>query len=532
MKAKKLLCILAAIVCLVGCLGGCKGETTKTSGKDSKKFTYWVEMPAQLASVANSMSEVTLYKELEKKTGVEIEFIHAPSGQASEKFNLLVASKNLPDMIEYNWKKYPGGPSKAIEDGIIYSLNDYVEKNAPDFWKIMQEYPNIRKDTVSVDGDYFGFPQIKLSSSNIYGGLMIRKDWLDDLGLEVPETIDEWDTALRAFKTVKGVKAPLQMEAGWFKVEGQGNNFNSAFGVDLGYYIDNGEVKLGPAEPGYKEYITLFHNWYKDGILDNEFDTLSGSAVESRIMDGYSGAFFGYIGNAMGKYLSAKELTDKKFNLAGAQHPVKNKGDEPYFMSSVKSVSAPHVAITTSCSNPELAVNWMNNFYTNEGALLAQWGVEGLTYEIMEDGLRYFTDEIQNNPDGLSVFEAKAKHTRGYSTCPGVNIFLDSQEQKDLSIDQQYTYPQQVDALRTYSKYSENRKKTQVPDLEYDPKVASELSSLEFNINTYVYETVIRFITGDEPLSNYDKYLANLKKLKLDRVLEIKQAAYDKYMAN
>jgi len=527
---KKTLCIATAVLCAVSCFCGCKKEEVKTA-TDEKTFTYWMEMPSQLAEIANSMSEVTLYKELEKKTGVKIEFIHAPAGQAQEKFNLLIASSNLPDMIEYNWKKYPGGPSKAIQDGMIISMNDYIEEHAPDFAKIMNENPDIRKDTVSVNGEYFGFPQMYMKPTKIYGGMMLRKDWLEDLGMEVPETIEEWDKVLRAFKEKKGATAPLQMESGWFKVEGQGNNFNCAFGVDLGYYIDNGKVKLGPAEPAYKDYITMFHKWYKDGILDNEFDTISGSAVEARILDGYSGAFYGFVGNNMGKYLTAKSGSDPHFNLVGAQHPVMNKGDEPYFMASTKRVSAPYVAISKNCKNPELAINWMNNFFTQEGALLKGWGLEGLTYEIREDGLRYFTEEITNNPDGLSVFQAKAKHTRGYSTCPGIGVLGDSPEQEKLTLEQAYSIPEQIEAIETFNKYIENRLETQMPTLEYETDVATELSTLEFEINNYVYETVIRFITGDEPLENYDKYISQLKALKLDRVLEIKQEAYDKYMA-
>jgi putative aldouronate transport system substrate-binding protein len=99
------------------------------------KLTYWSVMSEYVTASAATLAETELYKELKNRTGVEIEFLHPPVGQDKEQFNLMIASDELPDLIEYKWLEYPGGPEKALEDGVIVELNDLIDKNAPNLKK-------------------------------------------------------------------------------------------------------------------------------------------------------------------------------------------------------------------------------------------------------------------------------------------------------------------------------------------------------------------------------------------------------------
>ena len=80
---------------------------------------------------------------MEKLTGVKVTFIHPPTGQAAEKFNLMMASKEFPDAIEYNWAKYQGGATKAVSDKVLFPLNDIMDEHAPNLASIMKEYPEV-----------------------------------------------------------------------------------------------------------------------------------------------------------------------------------------------------------------------------------------------------------------------------------------------------------------------------------------------------------------------------------------------------
>ena len=133
-----LLWALSLSLALTGCGGG---ETETDAGQNQTKFTYWVTMPAAIVSQYQSMGEMLMYQELQKRTGVEIEFIHPAVGQGSEQFTLMLASNELPDFIETNWLSYAGGPEKAIADNIIIALDDIVEECAPNLFKQLKENP-------------------------------------------------------------------------------------------------------------------------------------------------------------------------------------------------------------------------------------------------------------------------------------------------------------------------------------------------------------------------------------------------------
>ena len=329
------------------------------------------------------MNEVRLYQELEKKTGVHVEFIHPPAGQGAEKFNLLIASREFPDVIEYNWKKYQGGGSKAVSDGVALPITDLARKYAPNFIKQIESNDDVAKAAKTRDGDYWCFPMLPGEELNVYGGLYLRKDWLEELNLDVPETIDEWETVLRAFKEKKGSPAPLSLQKGFFITASGCPHFTAAYGVGEGYYIDdNGKVCYGPAMDAYKDYLTTMNRWYKEGLLDKEFATISGSAAEARMFEHKSGASWGFLGSALNKYLDAwRAQGDEKSDFVAANWPVLKKGDRPQYFSKVQRVSNPHAVITTAASNPEMIVEWFDYFYTYEGAMSCVFGVEGETYE-------------------------------------------------------------------------------------------------------------------------------------------------------
>ena len=118
----------------------------------------------------------------------------------------LIAGNDLPDIIEYNWYTYTGGPERALSEGLIRAID--IETEAPNLYAYLQQHPEIDKMCKTDDGQYFGFPFIRgdkyLQTS---AGIIIRQDWLDELGLAMPETIDDWTNVLTQFKEQKGARA-------------------------------------------------------------------------------------------------------------------------------------------------------------------------------------------------------------------------------------------------------------------------------------------------------------------------------------
>ena len=174
MKKRKTALALAAIAAAAALAAGC-GNGKKTAGDNGKTtFTYWAMLPGPIATRVDSLGDVEMYREREKETGVHIEFIHPAQGQESEQFNLMIASGDLPDMIEYDWAEYSGGAQKAIDDGVIIALNQYMDDKLPDFKKVLEGNSSYDKGSKTDAGNYYAFPNINTGSYKTFGGPLIR----------------------------------------------------------------------------------------------------------------------------------------------------------------------------------------------------------------------------------------------------------------------------------------------------------------------------------------------------------------------
>ena len=154
-----------------------------------------------------SYADITAFKEAEKRTGVKIKWSNPASGLDKEQFNLMLVSRDLPDMFVLpdsgpGWFDIPGGAEKFYQDKIIVKMNDLIKKNAPNIEAILKKYPIVRKQLSTDDGSIYFAPKMLLDPKlTVFTGFQIRQDWLDKLGLKVPVTMDDWYNVLKAFKT-------------------------------------------------------------------------------------------------------------------------------------------------------------------------------------------------------------------------------------------------------------------------------------------------------------------------------------------
>lgn len=523
MKATLAITLSASLI--AGCSStpekeGSSQSSAQTSSDTATPFTlsYWVTVPAAAAKSIKSFNDMLLYQELEKRTGVKVSFQHPAIGSNNEQFNLLIASGNLPDVIEYNFTNYPGGPEKAVSDKVIIPLNDLIDKNAPHLKKFLNEHPDIKKDISTDKGEIYVFPAVGVGHSEVSSGMILRKDWLQELGLKAPETIDEWTTVLRTFKEKKGAKTPLTMNLADFKQD----RFNGAYGVSTSFYLNDGKVKYGPYEQAYKNYLMQLNAWYKEGLLDVDFATQDGKAMSAKIANGSAGAFVGLVGGTIGSLLNAIPENNKSFDLVGAQHPVLQKGQEPnIFLAAFPYRGDGSAAITHANKNPAQTAKWLDYFYSDEGNMLKSFGVEGVTFN-NENGFPKYTDLITNNPDKLSISDAMSKYLRVANPSPG---FVGD----DRYTEQYYKLSQQKEAIATFNKYYKNLEKTRLPRIKQTTEEAQELSSIMAEVETYKEEMFLKFVMGAEPFDKYGDYINRLKSLKIERAIELKQAAMNRY---
>ena len=528
---------LLAAAAISGCGGGNGDNGSSDDLEALKKSGYPIKTETTLkawsyrgGSAIGQYSNPLEYPSLKnymEKLGVNIEWTFATAGQEKQQFNLLLASDDLPDLMGWYWTTdTPGGVENAIRENYIASLDDLVDDYAPNFKKFLDNNPDIVRDFKTDEGHLYYVPSYVSSKSggNASAGYIFRKDWLDELGLPLPETIDDWTKTLRLFKEKKGCEAPLTTQA---SAASLGRGLAGTFGMQVGWYHDdNNKVKFGYAEPEYKKFLETMNMWYNEGLLDRNLATIDQKGMDAKMLNGKSGASFNWITGGLGRWLAAGKEADPSYDLVGVKFPVLNKGDVPRFTSKDAQVYMAGYAIAGSSNHKELAMKVLDYGFSDEGKVFLQYGIEGETYNI-KDGYLEYTDLITNNKDGLSKSEAGLYYIRNMENFPVVkdeDTYV-SPSGKSFQVKKQYDYQQQFDAFERWNM-------TDAPkyNLPFLAPSAEDYGQLNSEINSYVDEMNIKFITGAEPLSNYDKFIAELNARGLPRLKEIMQDAYDKYL--
>lgn len=548
-KAKTLVSLSAAVCLAAGTLAGCGGSsesgangaagTSGTEAGESKgsaeggqgsAITYWTNMDSsRIAPTTDNYANILCYQEMAKNTGVNVEFIHPPIGQEADAFSLLMASGEYPDIIYYDWgNKVAGGPDKAIEDGVILRLNELIEEKCPNLRGFLDEHPEVEAAMTTDKGNIYCFPNLYPYYTDepkiiCIRGNQIRKDWLDELGLQEPETIDEWYQVLTAFKEkgtnengeeiIPMVSRKLSTRSSMIRT------FANAWdGLDYDFYVQDGVVKFGPVEPDFKEYLQTMSKWYAEGLIAPEFATYGDKEHDALITSSRAGAWHSGLGAGMGVYISALGNDDSK--VGGVKFPVVNKGDTPKFNNASNfPFIGIGVAITSSCENIDAACKWLDYHYSDEGDMLLNWGVEGVSYELDEEGKPHFTDQVLNDPDGLSVDVAIGK----YAMVAQMEAYKQSDEVYAVRM---WKWPAQQEASAKWDATDFNDRYPLTVSMT--PDEGAEFAAIMSDIETYRDENAIRYILGTESFDNYDKFVQTIKSMNIDRAIEIRQAAYDR----
>lgn len=534
-KISKVLVFALAAIMVVGSFVGCSGEKKVQTGSE---FTYWVNLDAASSQTISSFNDLLMYQEMCKVTGTDVKFIHPASGSTgSEAFQILMSSGDYPDMIEYTWGSYTGGPNQAIVDGVIIALNDYMEDYAPNYYNYMEGEKGKEKGyiykaaSISNEGNYYGFKGLNVGSYRGYGGLYVRKDLLDKWGLDIPETIDDWTNV---FKTAKenGIKYPLTGNSTLFSLTGT-NTFATAWKLGMNFYVDNGKVKFGPFESEYKDYLKQMSDWVKAGYVDIDYVTNDSTSIEGYMTNGTSIAAFGYVGSSLGKLLPAMEEKDPNYNLAACPFPVMKKGETPIFQPVQAEATDPSIAISVQCGADnedryKEAIKWCDYLYSDDGILLKAFGIEGDTYTVEKDedgNVHYvYTDKIMDHEAiGAHSVEAALYHFMRPANAPGFNQHPDY-------LDGFYPYQQQKDAIRKWNEHVEVAKKHVMPPVSLTPDEATESANIQAAARDNLDAAISNIILGKASLDSYDSAIKAAKKAGYDKLIKIQQAAYDRYL--
>ena len=480
------------------------------------------------APMAPNFDEMAIQKTVESMTNVDIEWNNIPQADFIEKRNLLLASGNLPDIF------YGSGFTdpeivKYGKDGTIIPLNDVIEKYMPNVKKILDSKPLLKAFMTAPDGNIYTLPggeEMGFGREGIGANpnfLFINKAWLDKLKLAMPTTLDEYYNVLKAFKTQdpngngKPDEIPLTFINGFWT--GDIGYLFGAFGTpDKTYqpgdntYIEHlnvkdGKVNFAAQEPGYKEAVSTFGKWVKEGLIDKEafiYDVPKYFAV-GKTKDERVGSFIWWeeteiVGPDRAKdYVLLPPFKDMvvEWNNGSAW----GRGGH---------------AITKACKNVEVAARYLDSLFDQKISAQLAWGPIGDVFEEKDGKLAF-----KPLPDGVAMGEYRQK------VAPGGGLV--TSESFGSYVPMEDRAVERINRIKQY--FTPQMEKENYPNIFFTEEELNQISKIKPDLAKYVNQKRAQWLMNGGVEKEWDDYNAKLKQMGIEDLMKIYQDGLDRYNA-
>lgn len=498
-------------------------QAADESGFPISKTPITIKVLKPLNMYDTEYGKMPVIQDFEKKTNIHIEWNTPSATDFTDKYNLIMSSGDLPDAII---AMPPDDIEKYGQMGALITLNDHIEKNMPNLKKVFTQYPQSKKVVTGTGGKIYSMPFVYRQQwgNNV---MIIREDWLKKLNLKTPETLDDWYNVLKAFKekdpngngkndelpfSGDGIADVRAFAMAWaLHDDGKDGTFYAAEKLSP----KDGKVHYSPIEARYKEAVTWMAKLYKEGLIDPEVVTNDSKAFQAKMTQNLVGATRGVFGGDLTTINdTARKNGDSSFHLIAAP-VIKGPYGDQYHTSPDPYALPQGFAITSKNKYPAETARWADYWYSEEGQR-AMMGIEGKSYTTTNNEILW-TDWVLKNPEGKTVDEAWGSLTPGRSIWPTVWLPASAILQRDS---------EEVRYAKKELLKPEMLVEPLPPRLSFSQKDNDRRKQLMADIKTYVDESIINFIIGKLPLSDWDKFTAKVKSMGIDEVLGIYDKAY------
>jgi len=490
------------------------GGIVNKSGFPIVKQPLTMKFIGRRAPVHGPWENMTVFTEYEKMSGIKIQWETIPDAGYREKINLILASGDLPDAI-VRAAVTPDDVAKYGPQGTFVPLEGLVKDWGENLNGLFTKYPEALGSSLAGDGHMYALPAIVTLEAARTDKHWLNKKWIDKLGLQVPNTFDEFKKVLIAFRDKdpngNGKADEIPMTARGFNdsfdnlIRGHVGSFglNSQFGYWVN--LENDRVKIWAGDDRLKELLKIFADYYREKLLDNNFVGQTAQEFLSKHNPDVVGYFPNQADDTFTKY-SADFIGIAPFLGPTGKRGVHNNPVARDFGTFV---------VTNVCKTPEAAVRWVDYFYGKDGSRFFRMGVEGKTYNKTADGQYVYTDEIMKDPRGTGA-------TIGQFTIwpqGGAPHLIDNEN--SIAVNSAATSRAQA-ALQPYL----DKPVYGIPI--FSPEDQAAAVAVRTDLDTYVKENVARFITGAQDFSQWDAYVAGLEKIGIKKLDALYQKAYDR----
>ncbi len=487
-------------------------------------ITFYQALGQGIASQLESYNGSYIDQSVEAATGIDMQFTEVSDSVISERYNLMIAAGEYTDVITCD-QYYSGGTAQAFADEVIIDLTDLVFENCPSYYNALYNTNEASVCKVTSEGRILAIYSVK---DRLYtdSGEMTRGDWLEELGMVVPKTLDQLTEVFYAFKTTYGCNYTVKCDSsGVLDFVGAFDTvLASLSGTDVSVFVQDDKVLSGYTSDGYRDYVQWFSGLYADGIIHPDFytTTLFPDVFNGLVGSGDMG-FWNSMADGLANIYAYAE--DPDFQQVPMGKIMMNEGDVYTFESEelyAGGNQSAGYAITCDCEDPQLVLQFFNYFFTDAGSKLRNYGVEGETYTVGPDGTISYTALITDNELGMAMNNALNFYTC-VQVCPGFT------EADSLWA----CYNDEALAAMEVWLPTGNCDSTYPVGAELNTEETDSISNQVSDITSAASEYILKFMTGSEPLTDeaWNAYIQELDVLGLSDVLAVYQNAYDEYLA-
>ncbi|WP_010271646.1 extracellular solute-binding protein [Paenibacillus senegalensis] len=440
---------------------------------------------------------------IRERTGVEYQLVTTPPGsEPSEYVNLMIASGNLPDIL----RPIGGVEQTLIQQGGALPLDDLLPEYAPNVWERIPEEAWDVVRSASPDGKIYYVPKVFLVPER---APMIRQDWIDAVGMEMPETVDDYIELLKAFRDQdpngNGEKDELPTtgrEFGrWM------DHLFAIYGVAMweGYPewdIYDGEIQYAGITENMREAIKFIAHLYEEKLLDNETFLNKGDVWQAKINNNLVGSWYHLPANVRDRYNAMLQKAPDAY-IVGMPLP-KAEGFEGFVTQ--KSMGEPEWIIPTeAAAKAEASLRLLDFFYDPANDEFIRYGIEGQQHEVV-DGRKVLLPPADDRPLALGMKN------------------LTTEEDMEIRIEETYDEDQQqmVKDIFTVSTADARRIAGDgLPSTVYEgfPDIQSHKLFQEY---------LTKIVIGELPIEKFDEFVERWKAAGGDIVTQRVQEWYEK----
>ena len=483
----------------------------------------------------------SIFKEISEKTNINFDFIVAPQEGAKDKLNMLLARGDYPEIIIGSFFTNADLVKYGTGENILIPLNDLIEENCVNLKARWEENPQFKDMMTTPDGNIYGIPSLDsggLGHGAVNYKVWMNNKWLENVGMEVPETTEEFRAVLEAFKEQDANgngdpndEIPFSGAIGTWAAEVYPYLLNAFdyFDPSNGYLkLKNGEITGTAGTDGIKEGLKYIAGLYADGLIDpaaltQDESQLSAIGTKEEVICGTAAC--GHIG--MFVDISDIERSREYDNLLPLEGPDGYRGIPVQTEAVVQGAA---FVITDKCKHPEAAIKFADMFCGDDWVIRSQVGIKGQQWDDADEGtfgMDGVTPAIRKYLGMKTQNATAAEDIKWHWTMRLIepNWKKTFQVTGDIADPSNYEarLQQCTDKLVPYAADADY-----IPPFFLSVEDATQIASMKTAIDDYVKASFIEFITGAKDVDkDWDSYLAGLDKLQYKEYIALNQKAYD-----